>query len=173
MIGSVHPQGRKCTKTKRRIDSCTQGNPWTVHGAFCTMDTADPELLGSIFKTLSIVFKYLSKELLADMKRVKILYFGLLTNKKEHVQSFAAESWAFLLRKLKGKALRTQCRNILSSVRPVAANTPTLAGVGLVIFELVKSVQYQLHSNTADVMKAVVSSIRPSSESSSSSAKRS
>ena len=134
-----------------------------------TMDTADPELLGSIFKTLSIVFKYLSKELLADMKRVKILYFGLLTNKKEHVQSFAAESWAFLLRKLKGKALRTQCRNILSSVRPVAANTPTLAGVGLVFFELVKSVQYQLHSNTADVMKAVVSSIRPSSESSSSS----
>ena len=132
------------------------------------IDVSDPEGMGQIFQTLSILFKYLAKELVQNLGTVRSLYFELLMSKKEHLQGFAAESWAFLLRKLKGKHLRGQVRSILSALTPNALGTPTIEGVGMVLFELVKSVQHQLHSNTEHVARAMLSSLRPASEASSS-----
>ena len=132
------------------------------------IDVNDPESMGQIFQTLSILFKYLAKDLVQNLGTVRSLYFELLMSKKEHLQGFAAESWAFLLRKLKGKSLRGQVRSILNALTPSALGTPTIEGVGMVLFELVKSVQHQLHSNTEHVARAMLSSLRPASEASSS-----
>ena len=124
------------------------------------MDNSKPELMGLIFQTLSILFKYLSKEMLQDLTNIRELYFGLLTERKEQLRSFAAESWAFLLRKLKGKELRTQVRSILFALTVDSLNSPTINGVGRVLFELVRSSQHSLHSNTNDVMQAALVTLR-------------
>ena len=49
------------------------------------MDNSKPELMGQIFQTLSVLFKYLSKEMLRDLKSIRELYFGLLTSRREHI----------------------------------------------------------------------------------------
>ena len=109
------------------------------------MDNSKPELMGQIFQTLSVLFKYLSKEMLRDLKSIRELYFGLLTSRREHIRSFAAESWAFLLRKLKGKELRAEVRIIISALTIDALESPAVKGVGRVLFEIVRGSQHSLH----------------------------
>ena len=118
------------------------------------MDNSKPELMGQIFQTLSVLFKYLSKEMLRDLKSIRELYFGLLTSRREHIRSFAAESWAFLLRKLKGKELRAEVRIIISALTIDALESPAVKGVGRVLFEIIRGSQHSLHSNATDVMQA-------------------
>jgi hypothetical protein len=95
------------------------------------IDAREPEKAGEVFRTLNLLFKYLSKPLLADMDTVRSLYGPLLGHRSGHMRGFAAESLAFLLRKLPPKALRIHVRQLLRSVsaahHKAAANTVALS----------------------------------------------
>ena len=95
------------------------------------IDAREPEKAGEVFRTLNLLFKYLSKPLLADMDTVRSLYGPLLGHRSGHMRGFAAESLAFLLRKLPPKALRIHVRQLLRSVSAAhdkaAANTVALS----------------------------------------------
>ncbi|KAG2460222.1 UTP20 protein, partial [Polypterus senegalus] len=63
------------------------------------LDTQDTELLEWAFTSLSYLYKYLWRLMIKDMPEIYSLYSKLLAHKKEHIRNFAAESFAFLMRK--------------------------------------------------------------------------
>ncbi|KAM9701340.1 small subunit processome component 20 homolog, partial [Menidia menidia] len=64
------------------------------------LDTKDTEQLEWAFTCLSYLYKYLWRLMVKDMPSIYSLYSSLLAHKKEHIRKFAAESFAFLMRKV-------------------------------------------------------------------------
>jgi U3 small nucleolar RNA-associated protein 20 len=101
------------------------------------LDPTDPELLGDAFSALSYLFKFLQKELLADLKNVFAYYKQLLGHRLEHIQRFAAESFAFLVRKLDPSQFSQFVDYMLEQCK---ASEPKLAeGIGHLSFEVIKA----------------------------------
>ena len=63
------------------------------------------EQLEDVFSTLCYLFKYLLRQLLADLPAAFAAYRPLLAHATAHVREFAAESFAYLLRRLPAHAL--------------------------------------------------------------------
>ena len=76
------------------------------------------------------------------------LFKGLLVNEqKEHIKSFAAESFAFLIRKSKN---HKEVINMLLS--ELHSSGEISEGVGLLIFHSIKGVKEQFHSNGGNIL---------------------
>jgi hypothetical protein len=123
------------------------------------VDPADPEFMGSTVTALSLLFKHLAKHLLGELGNVCNWCSPLLTHRKQYVREFAAESLAFLLRKLKGKQLRKMVRGIVMSTDASVNDEDhhTIDGVAILLFEVVKNVQNQFHSQAENVLRAMFS----------------
>ena len=132
--------------------------------------TADAELFTSAFKALAYLFKYLLRQLLAEQDKILPIYKPLLGHAKEHVRNFAAESLAFLVRKIvqrhtngkkDGGELDAMLGSIFEFCTPPAADSEAessgqeeekdwdalQAGVAMTLFESIKGVGNRLHSN--------------------------
>ena len=120
------------------------------------VDSSDPEFMGANFKALSLLFKHLSKHLLTDLESVCSWFSPLLTHPKSFIREFMAESLAFLLRKLKGKQLRKHVRGLILSIDAQEASNDAIEGVSVLLFEMVKNVQNQFHSQTDSVVRAML-----------------
>ena len=152
------------------------------------IDPLKPARTGEVFRTLSHLFKYLAPQLLANLDVVRGYYGPLLGHERGYVREFAAQSFAFLLRKLpttvakskgKGKekekgSMGTMAAHTASLVRamgPQAAgkdgNTcpprpqALRDGVALLLAEACKGVQYGFHSQMATVLSAALAVCRP------------
>lgn len=120
------------------------------------LDTQDTELIEGAFQTLGYLFKFLWRYLVKDIKKVFSLYSVLLTShRKEHIQRFAAESFAFLLRKVKA-----QDDFFTLLFRELSKNPDQVTGVGRLFFEMMKSVRKQLHSCAPSVLSLLLSKLR-------------
>ena len=64
------------------------------------LSPGDVEMLEDVFSTLCYLFKYLLRQLLADLPAAFDAYRPLLAHERAHVREFAAESFSFLLRRL-------------------------------------------------------------------------
>ena len=73
----------------------------------------DVEQLEDIFSTLCYIFKYLLRQLLDDLTGAFGVYSRLLAHEREHVREFAAESFAYLLRRLPRRALPAALRTTI------------------------------------------------------------
>ena len=65
------------------------------------IDSSKPEVTGHVFKTLSYLFKHLSEKLKGNVDTLREHYGPLLGHRTKFVRQFAAESFAFILRKLR------------------------------------------------------------------------
>ena len=73
--------------------------------------------LEDVFSTLCYLFKYLLRQLLADLLAAFAAYRPLLAHATAHVREFAAESFAYLLRRLPATRCRARCAPPSSSRR--------------------------------------------------------
>ena len=67
--------------------------------AITLIDVQNVQLLDKIFTLFSFSFKYLIKEIRADIKNFYELFGHLLMHKNKHLRKFAAQSFSYVLRK--------------------------------------------------------------------------
>ncbi|KAL1915418.1 uncharacterized protein VTP21DRAFT_6876 [Calcarisporiella thermophila] len=107
----------------------------------------DVKILEWTFNCFAYLFKYLAKQLSADLRPTYRLIAPLLGEHqhKPYIRHFAAESFGYLLRKPRAKELKVIIAYILESLR----TTPTedyVEGLSMLFFESIKQVDGRLHS---------------------------
>ncbi|XP_021355382.1 small subunit processome component 20 homolog [Mizuhopecten yessoensis] len=118
-------------------------------------NTQDTDLMEKLFSALSYIFKFLWRYLLKDMETVYGFYSSLLSEEnKQYIRQFAAESFAFLMRKVKdhGKLFDFLFKSLSQS--PEKAD-----GLGRLMFEMLKGVKRQLHSCTIKIFPILLSKL--------------
>jgi hypothetical protein len=125
------------------------------------INPANPEQTSTIFHGISMLFKYCSKWLVDDLSAVRAHYSAILGSKKEYVRNFAAESFAYLLRKLKAKVAVAHIKTLskaLEGVRGAKNETDLVDGVASLLYETMRSAASRLHSRFPPLFAAVISS---------------
>jgi len=118
----------------------------------------DVRLLESVFNCIAYLFKYLSKQLASDLCPTFAMLAPLLgedNQQKPYIRHFSAESFAFLLRKARGKDLTHIMEYILERVR-IEPNEEFVEGVSMLFFECIKQVDHQLHSRGVAIFKELI-----------------
>ncbi|XP_070543166.1 small subunit processome component 20 homolog [Ptychodera flava] len=115
----------------------------------------DTELLEAAFQCLGYLIKFLWRYLLKDIEDVFLYYVPLFSDqKKEYIHHFAAESFAFLLRKLR------QPDQVLNFIfQHVKSKSELHEGVGILMFEVMKGVKRQFHSSADRFFSCLVKKI--------------
>ncbi|XP_061662596.1 small subunit processome component 20 homolog [Syngnathoides biaculeatus] len=120
------------------------------------LDTKDMEVLEWVFTCLSYLYKYLWRLMVKDMDNIYSLYSTLLEHKKDHIRRFAAESFAYLMRKVPDLDV------LLSFIFSDLQQHPAKAeGVGRLVFEMCKGVRHMLHSCAATALPTALRKIGP------------
>ena len=106
------------------------------------LQTRDPQIAEWTFTALAYLYKTLWRLLIKDIAKVYELLLPLLaSDKPEHIQHFASESFAFLGRKVGDPAAFIDFIFIKLSQTPEDCH-----GVGQLLFQLVKGVKNQFHT---------------------------
>ncbi|CAK4443168.1 unnamed protein product [Aphanomyces euteiches] len=126
------------------------------------INKTNPELTAEVFKALSMHFKHLQSQILADMHVIHAYYGVLLGHAQEYVRDFAANVFAVLLRKVKsGKEFKKYVSNYLSALVRGAVNDQVLDGSAKLFFAVMKNVQSQLHSRSTELLPIILDSFGP------------
>ncbi|KAI1888136.1 hypothetical protein AGOR_G00181930 [Albula goreensis] len=123
------------------------------------LETQDTELLEWAFTCLSYLYKYLWKHMVKDMAHMYMLYSTLLAHKKDHIRSFAAESFAFLMRKVPDLEGLLNCM-----FQDLADHPEKVEGVGELLFQMCKGVRNMFHSCTRTALPMALRKLGPSGE---------
>uniref|UniRef100_A0A8D0C7S2 UTP20 small subunit processome component n=1 Tax=Scleropages formosus TaxID=113540 RepID=A0A8D0C7S2_SCLFO len=121
------------------------------------LETRDTEQLEWAFTCLSYLYKYLWRLMVKDMSGMYSLYSTLLAHKKEHIRNFAAESFAFLMRKVSFEELLTYM------FQDLAEDSQKTEGVGQLLFEMCKGVRNMFHSCASKAIPMVLRKLGPGS----------
>ena len=82
--------------------------PTILHSVIRLLDYTDADMLEDLFRAIGFIFKYLQKQFIENLESLFVVYSSLLVHEKEYVRSFAAESFAYLLRRLPASSLSRQ-----------------------------------------------------------------
>ncbi|ORX41456.1 hypothetical protein BCR36DRAFT_339402 [Piromyces finnis] len=120
--------------------------------------TSEPKILESVFNTIAYLFKYLLKQLVADVDKTFFMMRSLFESNKDYIRRFASESFSFLLRRIKGEKLRNILTIILESVNDGKSNSieSYISGIGLLLSETIKHVNNQLYSRSQEYLEMVL-----------------
>ncbi|OQR74782.1 small subunit processome component 20-like [Tropilaelaps mercedesae] len=112
----------------------------------------DADVLEKVFTCLAYLFKFQWRFMVNDIKAVFDLYVPLLSEQqKDYTKTFAAESFAFLLRKVPDKT------RLLDLIFSHADQDSSLAhGLGVLFFEMLKGVKTRVHSCADHVFPLVM-----------------
>ncbi|OUM64552.1 hypothetical protein PIROE2DRAFT_42433, partial [Piromyces sp. E2] len=102
--------------------------------------TSEPKIFESVFNTIAYLFKYLLKQLVADVDKTFFMMRSLFESNKDYIRRFASESFSFLLRRIKGEKLKKILTIILESVNDGKSNSieSYISGIGLLLSETIK-----------------------------------
>ncbi|XP_046556646.1 LOW QUALITY PROTEIN: small subunit processome component 20 homolog [Haliotis rubra] len=119
--------------------------------------TKDVDVLEKLFTCLAYLFKFLWRYLAKDIKEVYGMFSALLASHyKEYIRKFAAESFAFLMRKVKDHS------GFFDFLFSTLEEDPDKAeGVGQLLFEMIKGVKKQFHSTTEKIFPVILSKLGP------------
>ncbi|XP_041637012.1 small subunit processome component 20 homolog [Cheilinus undulatus] len=121
------------------------------------LDTKDTEILEWAFTCLSYLYKYLWRLMVKDMTNIYSLYSTLLAHKKEHIRSFAAESFSFLMRKVPDL---DALLNLMFS--DLQQHPEKAEGAGQLLFQMCKGVRNMFHSCAANALPVAWRKLGPS-----------
>jgi hypothetical protein len=120
----------------------------------------DVEMLEDVFSTLCYLFKYLMRQLLADLPAAFDAYRPLLAHEKSHVREFAAESFAYLLRRLPASKLPIAFTQAL--LPHVGAHGAALdSGIAHLLFRTTAGLGNAFHSRTPALLNATLPLLGP------------
>ncbi|XP_061106872.1 small subunit processome component 20 homolog isoform X1 [Conger conger] len=123
------------------------------------LETQDTELLEWAFTCLSYLYKYLWRLMVKDMTQMYCLYSTLLAHKKDHIRNFAAESFAFLMRKVPDLDELFTCM-----FQDLADHSQKAEGVGQLLFQMCKGVRNMFHSCAHKALPVAMRKLGPSAE---------
>ncbi|CAG9813428.1 unnamed protein product [Phaedon cochleariae] len=119
------------------------------------LETKDAEQIEWTFTCLAYLFKFLWRPLVKDINTVFRALLPLLTeNKPEYINSFAAESFAFVARKIKDK--KTFLRLLLSLVKN---EEDGISGCGKLLFQIIYGIEGQFHSCSDTMIPFLIESL--------------
>ncbi|XP_014674070.1 PREDICTED: small subunit processome component 20 homolog, partial [Priapulus caudatus] len=123
------------------------------------LSTGLPDRLEQCFTCLAYLFKFLWRYLSNDIEDIFRIYSPLLSGKqKPHIRRFAAESFAFLMRKVKNPG------HLFDTVFNILALHPEyVPGIGHLLFEVIKGIKDQFHSCTSAVLPLLLAKLGPCS----------
>lgn len=123
------------------------------------LDTKDTERLEWAFTSLSYLYKYLWRMMVKDMPTIYSLYSTLLEHKKAHIRNFAAESIAFLIRKV------PDMNGLLNFMfLDLKEHNQKAAGLGQLLFETCKGVRNMFHSFATKAIQLILQKMGPVTE---------
>ncbi|XP_043461043.1 small subunit processome component 20 homolog [Leptopilina heterotoma] len=110
--------------------------------------TKDADQLEYTFTTLAYLFKFLWRYLIRNVDKIFNLLLPLLSESRPHyINNFAAESFSFVVRKVKDK------ENFLKLVLNALEETPNgVSGCGKLLFEVISSISGQFHSCAEELL---------------------
>ncbi|XP_075712813.1 small subunit processome component 20 homolog [Rhinoderma darwinii] len=123
------------------------------------LDTKDTEQIEWAFTSLSYLYKYLWRMMVNDMPEIYSLYSTLLAHRKEHIRNFAAESFAFLMRKVSDVNGLFNVMFLDLKEHPQKAD-----GLGQLLFEMCKGVRNMFHSCATKAIQLIVQKMGPITE---------
>ncbi|XP_038636090.1 small subunit processome component 20 homolog [Scyliorhinus canicula] len=123
------------------------------------LNTQDTELLEWSFTCLSYLYKHLWRLMVKDITDIYSLYSSLLGHNKEHIRCFAAESFAFLMRKAPD---HNALFNFMFA--DLEQHSEKAEGVGQLFFDVCRGVQNTFHSCAAKVFPVVLQKLGPVTE---------
>ncbi|KAL3930141.1 MAG: hypothetical protein SGPRY_001667 [Prymnesium sp.] len=104
--------------------------------------------------------RYLLKQLLADLPAAFDCYRPLLAHDRPHVREFAAESFAYLLRRLATAQLPAAVGHIMS--QHAGRHGPALdEGIANLFFFVTRGLDHRFHSRTTAFVRAMLSTAAP------------
>ncbi|XP_076467049.1 small subunit processome component 20 homolog [Babylonia areolata] len=116
----------------------------------------DPDSIEKIFTTMAFLYKFLWRYLTKNIYTVYGYFSSLLTHNKEYIQRFAAESFAFLMRKVKDQDALIQFL-----FADLEQNPQKTEGVGQLLFEAMKGVKEHFHTISEQVFRCVLWKLGP------------
>ncbi|KAM5170183.1 small subunit processome component 20 homolog [Mantella aurantiaca] len=123
------------------------------------LDTKDTQLIEWAFTSLSYLYKYLWRMMVKDMPTIYSLYSTLLAHHKAHIRNFAAESFAFLMRKV------PDLNGLLNFMFLDLNEHPQKAeGLGQLLFEMCKGVRHMFHSCATKALQLILQKVGPVTE---------
>ncbi|KAJ8922427.1 hypothetical protein NQ315_004373 [Exocentrus adspersus] len=119
------------------------------------LNTKDAEQLEWTFTCLAYLFKFLWRSLVKDINKVFNTLLPLLSdNKPEYINSFAAESFAFVARKVRDK------KSFLSLLLKAVKNKQDgVVGCGKLLFHVLNGVEGQFHSSAETMLPFLFESL--------------
>ncbi|PIA15580.1 hypothetical protein COEREDRAFT_16045 [Coemansia reversa NRRL 1564] len=118
------------------------------------------EVVEAACDALAYLFKYLAKNLVADLRPTFNLVSPMLgvERQKANIRRFIAESMSFLIRKLRGDALQRFVEHVVHALIECPSNRleDFCDGIGLLFFECMRNVESQLHSRAPAIMTAIL-----------------
>lgn len=115
-------------------------------------ETRPAEEVQSIFMLLKNTFKYLSEDLLLNIKKTWSFIQTLLVIPNIHIQRLTAENFAILIRKSKFNHEMIQL--IIDSIQETGTEA-----VAMVIYESIRMVDHKFHSKTRSVIRHLFNTI--------------
>ncbi|XP_066447495.1 small subunit processome component 20 homolog [Eleutherodactylus coqui] len=123
------------------------------------LDTKDTKQIEWAFTSLSYLYKYLWRMMVKDMPAIYSLYSILLAHRKEHIRNFAAESFAFLMRKVPDLNELFNFMFLDLNEHPQKAR-----GLGQLLFEICKGVRNMFHSCATKTIPLILQKMGPVTE---------
>nr|KAJ3422654.1 U3 snoRNP protein [Polyrhizophydium stewartii] len=99
-----------------------------------------PELLEAVFNCLAYLFKCLSKQLLGDIENTFALLLPVLRHSKLYVRKFAAESFGFLVRKIRDTDRQREVFRFMMACLFDNQTCEFAESISLTLFETIKKV---------------------------------
>ncbi|XP_025097744.1 small subunit processome component 20 homolog [Pomacea canaliculata] len=117
----------------------------------------DADILEKVFEAMAYLHKYLWRYLVKNIQEVYGYFSCLLTqSNRDYIQKFAAESFAFLMRKVK------DYDTLLEFLfKDLEMNQQKTAGVGQLLFEMMKGVKQHFHTVSSKVFTCILQKLGP------------
>lgn len=110
------------------------------------LDPKFPKLVEVVFECLGYLFKFLTKQIVKDIRsNFSLFYFELLSHKKFYVRRFAAESFSYLLRKVQRHKIHGVLEYIINYEGSDVSNHFE-DGLATLLVDTIRGVQHGFHS---------------------------
>uniref|UniRef100_A0A915BRI6 DRIM domain-containing protein n=1 Tax=Parascaris univalens TaxID=6257 RepID=A0A915BRI6_PARUN len=131
---------------------------WQLFEAIITLlekANQQTELLESGFRALAVLFKLEWRRIVRELRRTFVRFIRLFASKRGYLRRFAAEAFAFLLRKSHSIGKLTA---FLAETAEKESNVALTDGISQLYFNAVKGVMGQFHSTASQVTLEIVDS---------------
>ncbi|GAM26794.1 hypothetical protein SAMD00019534_099690 [Acytostelium subglobosum LB1] len=124
-----------------------------------------PEVISELFTSLCYLFKFLERQICKDFIRFYDIYSELFRLRKKYLRRFAAESMAFLLRKIQYEQLQQSLTAMFQRAETHYSSNEYCDAFSYLLFQSIKGVKGKFHSRAEHTLPLTFRAVDASRES--------